>query len=126
MIRGFANRLRGWLQSRYLPWWMAALAMLLCAPSLWLGWQTDDHFHRASLTRPEWKELSRSPVELFAYIKGEAHANRQAVAIGHYPWWTSEHLRLAFLRPLAGLTHGLDYWIWPLSPWTRRSTTTAT
>jgi len=36
-----ASSLRGWLKGRYLPWCVAALAMLLCAPSLWLGWQSE-------------------------------------------------------------------------------------
>ena len=38
------------LEHRHLPWHLALLAMLLCAPSLGLGWRFDDHFHRAALT----------------------------------------------------------------------------
>ena len=50
MIQYGANKLRGWLQSRHLPWHLAILAIVLCAPSLGLGWRFDDHFHRAALT----------------------------------------------------------------------------
>ena len=74
-----ASKLRDWLQSRYLPWHLAMLAMLLCAPSLWLGWQFDDDFHRAALTRPALAALSRSPAELFVFIEGDVAANRRFV-----------------------------------------------
>jgi len=49
-----ANKLGDWLQSRTLPWFLGALAMLLCAPSLWLGWRFDDEFHgQAQKSREE-------------------------------------------------------------------------
>ncbi|MHC4608907.1 MAG: hypothetical protein ACYS7M_00990 [Planctomycetota bacterium] len=134
MIRACANTLRNWLQNRYLPWHLAVLAMALCAPALWLGWQTDDHFHRAALIdAPEAQELSgsraevfayikgqeraRSPAKLFAFIEGDEDANRRAIARGFLPWWTHEGLRIAFFRPLTGLTHWIDYRIWPERPW---------
>jgi len=35
---------------------------------------------------------------------------------GVVPWWTDDHARLSFYRPLAALTHRLDYALWPDSP----------
>jgi len=118
MLRRVALGFRDWLQHRHLAWHLSALAMGVCASALWLGWQTDDHIHRAALTRqPQFEELARSPAELFTFFRGDEQANRRAVALGHQPWWADEGLRLAFFRPVAGLTHWLDYRLWPLSPW---------
>ena len=112
-----AEKLRGWLQNRYLHWHLAVLAMLLCAPSLWLGLQLDDEFHRAALAQPELPQISRSWAELFVFIEGDEAMNRLAINMGFLPWWTHEGLRIAFFRPLTGLTHFLDYRVWPDFPW---------
>jgi len=97
----------------------AALAVLVTLPSLWLGWQTDDHFHRAALT-DEFEPLAdarRSPAEMFAFVKEGLTDSRLAMDLGQLPWWSSPNLKLAFSRPLTGLTHWLDYRYWPHSPW---------
>ncbi len=117
MIRQFGKRLRRFLQHRHLPWYLAVLAMVLCAPSLRLGWQTDDYLHRVALIGgPEFGELSRSPAELFAFIKGDEEVNRREVKTGYQPWWSHQGLRLAFFRPVTGLTHWIDYQLWPEFP----------
>ena len=116
VIGARGNRVGHWLRSRYLPWHLAALAMLLCAPSLRLDRQFDDDFHHLALTHPEGSMLYRSPAELFVFIEGDEAANRRSVVMGMLPWWSHEGLRLAFFRPLTGLTHWLDYKIWPEFP----------
>ena len=116
LLQGAAHKSRNWLQSRHLPWYLAVLAMLLCAPSLWLGWQFDDEFHRLALTQPEGSMISRSPAELFVFIEGDEAVNRQSVVLGMLPWWSHEKLRLAFFRPLTGLIHWIDYRLWPELP----------
>ena len=68
-LRRISDWPRRWLEHRYLPWHQAVLAMVLCAPPLWLGWPTDDHFLRSALTRPDLPMISRSPAERFAFIK---------------------------------------------------------
>lgn len=105
------------LAHRQLPLALAALAVLLAAPSLWLGLQSDDYVLWMALAdpppAPEW---ARSPWRLFAFFDAEA-AVRRAIDSGAVPWWTSPQLRLAFFRPLAGLTHWLDFRLWPGQPW---------
>ncbi|UCG32349.1 MAG: hypothetical protein JSU68_11855, partial [Phycisphaerales bacterium] len=115
-LRRITLVLRAGLQHRHLPWHLAVIAMLLCAPSLRLGWLLDDDFHRAALTRPDIPALSRSPADLFAYIKRDEAANRAAKAVGMLPWWSPEDLRIAFFRPLTSLSHWLDYQLWPHTP----------
>ena len=115
-LRRISDWPRWWLEHGHLAWQLAVLAMLLCAPSLWLGWQFDDDFHRLALTQPEGSMFYRSPAELFVFIEGDEAVNRQSVVMGMLPWWSHEKLRLAFFRPLTGLTHWIDYKIWPEHP----------
>ena len=117
MLKRIAVRLREWLGRRHLAWHLALLGVVLCAPSLWLGLQMDDYIHRAALVGGTgFTELSNSPADLFAFITGDREANRRAVAAGFNPWWAHEDLRLAFFRPMTGLTHWLDYKLWPQWP----------
>ena len=116
MLKQAAGLLHQWLQTRHLPWHLAVLAMLLCAPALWLDRQFDDDFHRLALTQPEGSMLHRSPAELFVFIEGDEAVNRQSVVMGMLPWWIHEKLRLAFFRPLTGLTHWSDCKLWPELP----------
>lgn len=110
-------RLRRLLEAPRLPLGLAAIAVLLCAPSLRLGLQADDHYLRMALSdpplAPEW---SRSPTRLFGFFDREATV-RHALETGVVPWWTNPGLRLAFFRPLAGVTHWVDFRWWPDHPW---------
>ncbi len=65
---------------------------------------------------PEFPLVSRSPAELFVFVEGDEAANRWAMKMGMLPWWSHEGLRLAFFRPVTGLTHWLDYQLWPRFP----------
>jgi hypothetical protein len=99
------------------PLVLAALAVVLSLPALGLGFQLDDHFLRVALTRPapdpEW---ARSPFDVFAFFTGDARFTRHVRDAGSVPWWVADELKLAFWRPLSGLTHGLDFHLWPTSP----------
>jgi len=111
------ERLRTALAAPRLPYVIAGLAFLLGAPSLGLGLQTDDYVLKMALSDPPLvPEWSRSPALLFAFIGGEA-AVASARDAGAVPWWTSPGLRLAFFRPIAGITHWLDFQLWPQAPW---------
>jgi hypothetical protein len=112
-----AASLRRWLSRRRLPLVLSLLAVLLCAPSLWLGLFADDYVLRVALADPSpAPALARSPWRLFAFIDSEP-ALRHAIDLGGVPWWSSPGLRLAFFRPLAGLTHWVDFRLWPHHPW---------
>jgi hypothetical protein len=91
----------------------AVVACLVCIPGLWIGWIADDLTHRgyilAHLNKADahgaWWNMfdARGSIPLFVYF-------------GIQPWWTSPHLSVAFLRPLATVSHYLDYLLWPNSP----------
>lgn len=107
---------RRFLARQDLGWYLALLAVLVCAPSLELGWVADDLVHQASiLGLDEFPEAKRSPLDLFRFASGDPEENRRAID-AFWPWWTAEDLRLDFFRPVTGLTHGIDYALWPRSP----------
>jgi len=112
---------RAVLAHRRLPLGVAVLAAALVLPSLTGGWAGDDHFHRMRLAgpadRPDLQLLkSESPFALFTFFDGDPQRNARLIDVGLAPWWTYPHLKAAFCRPLAGLTHHLDYWLWPNLP----------
>ncbi|MEM7583577.1 MAG: hypothetical protein AAF560_09380 [Acidobacteriota bacterium] len=117
-MKSVRRPLRALLLRRDLEWWLALLAVLICAPSLWLGLQIDDLVHRAAILGIDERPLfQRSPLEMFTFVSGDPSENFAAVDTGFWPWWSSEELRLRFWRPVSGATHGLDYKLWPDAPW---------
>ncbi|HWN67744.1 MAG TPA: hypothetical protein VNM90_08885, partial [Haliangium sp.] len=97
---------------------IASLGLLIFAPALTLGLQFDDLNHRVALRPIEGlEEVARSPLELFAFVDGDPGRARMAMDRGLSPWFMDEHLRLSFFRPLSGLTHGLDFGLWPEHHW---------
>ena len=92
-----------------LPVAVALVAMGLCAPSLRLGWILDDDVLRAALVGPEqMPELARSPAQLFAWQGDSWPAHPDTT-----PWWVHPEFKVAFFRPLTGMTHWLDQRLWP-------------
>ncbi len=99
------------------PLLLAALAVALSLPALGLGFQLDDHYLRLALSRPPHDPAwARPPADVFAFFRGDPAFTRAARDHASVPWWTDEGLQLAFWRPLSGLTHGLDFALWPASP----------
>ena len=101
---------------------IAALAgVLLASPALHFGFLLDDYHQRAALRRPAGngrrvchRTRPRRSIPVHGWLAGagaSSHGNTGAV-----PWWTDDRLRLSFYRPLAALTHRVDYALWPDSP----------
>ena len=106
---------RRWLASRWLPAWLAALAVVLTLPALATGWHFDDYLQRALLTAPGVTPQTAAG-QLFVFMDGDpAHAQR-LMDDGFYPWWTLPAGQNTFWRPLAALSHWLDYQLWPTLP----------
>jgi hypothetical protein len=106
------------LGSRRAAWLAAALGFLLFAPALTFGLQFDDLNHRATLRPIEGlSELERSPLDLFVFVDGNPETARALIDRGLSPWFVDEHLRLSFFRPISGLSHAVDFWLWPEQHW---------
>ncbi len=97
---------------------VAAVGVLLCISSLWLGLQNDDYILRLVLSDPPLEpEWTRSPADAFTFINGDEDLIRYAIESGRLPWWTNPRLRLAFFRPVTSITHWIDFNVWPDLPW---------
>jgi hypothetical protein len=105
-------RLARLLASRRVPLIAALLAALLTASSLGSGLATEDYLFRAAAQRP----LSLQNVNLY---DAEDVAGGVALArhFGSLPWLTPDEFRVSFWRPLASLTHFVDYRLWPGPVW---------
>jgi hypothetical protein len=106
---------------RLMPFAAAGLAVLLTLPALWSGWRMDDYYHRAAFLHPPGlRRLAGIIPEgtaagLFRFVDGHPRHVRAAMELGVFPWWTDPEMRATFFRPIAALTHELDYRLWPNS-----------
>jgi len=112
------DTVRSALASRGAPFFAAAAGVLFCLPSLWAGFYLDDNYHRLVMQGfPGKPELFSCPVNsLFTFFSGDPERTRLLMDIGFFPWWTMEDRLLSFWRPLAAITHWLDYRLWPGAP----------
>ncbi|HVH47083.1 MAG TPA: hypothetical protein VM925_32290 [Labilithrix sp.] len=111
------SRLNTWLASKRLPLFAVLAACVLALPSLPTRLVVDDLWHRAMLHGDmRWIPAARGPLHLFEFASGAPEETARVIESGFAPWWTGPGLRVAFFRPLASLTHALDYALWPSSP----------
>jgi len=97
---------------------LALLGVLLCAPSLVIGWHLDDHMHRYMLSDlPGASELLEAYESPFGIANGEPASVAWQVEQGYAPWWTDGELLVSLWRPLSELTHRLDALLFFDQPW---------
>ncbi|HVL02116.1 MAG TPA: hypothetical protein VM553_20000 [Dongiaceae bacterium] len=100
--------------------WALFFALLLTAPSLWVGLQLDDYFHWGLVTQQNPVLHINSPASLyglFSFLDGDPGRVLDLTNLGLLPWWTNPEVKYAFWRPLTEFTHGVDYGLWPQLPW---------
>lgn len=122
----FSERVKRWLGAPHLIWWSAAIAFLLSASILHVGFASDDHFVRMTLQRfpgmPELAELPKLvtvPWDIFAYCDGEPRQNHAYMDRGLLPWWSVENARFRRFHPLVGLSFWAEHRLfgdrsWPM------------
>lgn len=102
----------------YGPVALGAATVCLSLPALWGGLVNDDLLHRLILQHsPALDGVYASPFEMFDFADGNSERTMMRVEWGQLPWWTLPELNYNFFRPVAVLTHCLDYALWPDSPW---------
>jgi hypothetical protein len=98
-------------------WPHAACVLLgvgLCLPALGPHRVLDDAVLELSLRREAFPGLADGLLGMFRFASGDPPQNRELIERGVLlPWWSDPTLRIAFLRPLSGLTHALDFAYWP-------------
>ncbi len=96
----------------------ALLAIVLTAPALGVGFQTDDFWHYLALRNAEGLSgLGTAMWTLFSGPQAGSAVTRAAMQVGDLPWWTDPEFRLRFFRPIASATHWFDYHLWPDHSW---------
>src|SRR5258708_827344 len=99
------------------PWLLGLLALALPLPALATVFQFDDYLLRAALRGPAGPAaLPAALNKPFVFMDGNAAHSAALMASGVLPWWTLPGGLVAFWRPLAALTHWLDFALWPASP----------
>ena len=85
------------------------LALLCYAMAMNYAPLRDDFFHRDILQRSD--SFLAAINHLFSFT--DLYSIEQRRHSGQIPWWTAEQLELNFWRPLAAISHWLDYQLWP-------------
>ncbi len=57
-----------------------------------------------------------SPIDMFNFFDGDPDRTAEIMDYGFFPWWTYKGIKGVFWRPLASITHWLDYILWPDIP----------
>jgi hypothetical protein len=111
------KRLERLLAHSTMPAVAAVLGVALTLPSLGVGWQIDDHFHRL-MFEGRWQTPGRSfsQLDIFNFIPNAPGWVHNLMDLGVLPWWSLEDLQASFWRPVAALSHWLDHALWPDSP----------
>ncbi len=104
------------IQRTITPRGAAAIAALVLAPSLAGGVGLDDYVHRLQARGFGFMGPAR-PLDMFRFMDGVPAHLADLRARGLVPWFTPDSLRIAFFRPLAALTHWVDYGLLDLPPW---------
>ena len=111
---------RAFLESPRLPLYAAILAAVLTSPSLFSGLATEDWIQRDLIHRGEYPLPER--INLFGRDREWTEAeiekrDTEYQVYGWFPWLADQHFDASFWRPIASLTHHLDYRLWPEHPW---------
>jgi hypothetical protein len=112
--RSFIRRI---ITNRFFPFYVSLLAVILTLSALNAGLLVDDYLHKLLMTGSDSPiRLINSPLDMFNFFNGDPERISESMDYGFLPWWTYEKIKGAFWRPLASITHWLDYTLWPSSP----------
>ena len=115
------------LESRYLPWAVAVIAIVVMLPAVKTGLVMDDLAQRPPQLPPSQippelfhtggvpdnpGRLSTVMFDLFAFPRDRNHWKR-ARNYGILPWWLSDNTKCSLWRPFTSITHWVDYRLYP-------------
>jgi hypothetical protein len=115
-VRG---RVSAWLRGRLarpsVAYQIALIATILLMPTLWSGLLIDDLLHR--LIAEGRLVVPGGRLDLFDLLPARPDLRASALEAGTSPWWTGPDTTVNYFRPLAALTHLVDYTLWPRAAW---------
>jgi len=84
---------------------------------VWTGLVCDDYGIRAVvLQQNNIPGVPSSVCDAYNFVSGNTEIIRKARETGLYPWWMPDEFQLSFWRPLACLTHWIDFVFFAESP----------
>jgi hypothetical protein len=110
-----ASRIRGRLARRHARLEIAGLAIVLLLPTVWGGLSIDDFFHRLVVEHKIGVPIGG--LDIFDFISDSPIQRARFLETGLYPWWMGAHTQVNYWRPVAALTHFVDYALWPRAAW---------
>jgi hypothetical protein len=117
-MRSFLTSIPGWTWRKLqvqlvhpcLPRRLALVAVVLSSTALGLGFYLDDHVARYVYSDRQGAErLFKNHSGGFGFALGDPVENHWLMEMGWAPWFLDEHTRFAGFRPIAVLTHMLDF-----------------
>jgi hypothetical protein len=115
LSRIVAERLRRWLANPHSGRMIAALAAFLALPTLAGGLAVDDLYQRLVVERR--LEVPGGRLDIFGFVQVDPVYAAHCREIGFYPWWMQSTAQVMYWRPLAAITHFVDYTWWPRAAW---------
>jgi hypothetical protein len=113
-LRGGTSWLVRFLGGPRLQVWIVALGVGLTLPSLFIGFQLDDHIGRFIYSDlPGADRLYRIYAGGYGIANGDPVDAAWMMEEGYAPWWMNPHLLLAMWRPVSLGTHLLDANLFP-------------
>lgn len=117
MKSNWGSRITELLTHRYWPLIVAGVAALLTLSSLAAGLAADDYFIRMVLLQPDCVPVKLpGRLDTFSFVKSPEFT-AQAMESGSFPWWSDREVTGRFWRPLASITHFIDFHAWPDHVW---------
>jgi hypothetical protein len=117
--QGWARKASYWVRDKLAKprasWVLAALVLVLLFPTLWSGLVIDDFFQRLLVEGKMGPLAGR--FDLFELVSQSPIRRARFEELGVYPWWIGPQTQVSYWRPLAALTHFLDYSWWPRAAW---------
>ena len=99
------SRMKGWLAGKRTPLHIVVIALLLTAPALTTGLTADDYYQKLVLTGPSTIDaIPSDPAQLFVWADGDPARTLAMMEVGMTAWWSDPAHKMAYFRPIAGLT----------------------
>jgi hypothetical protein len=107
--------LRRWLGGPLLRYQVAGATVVVLFSTLLTGLSLDDFAQR--LVVEQRPPILRDRLDLFDLIPSRPDLRGPMSELGTYFWWLGPDTKIDYWRPLAAVTHFVDYSLWPRMAW---------
>ena len=99
------------LTNEKLFWLIFSVSIIVLSPSLFSGLMGDDLLHYLLFNKPDALPLREdiSLFNLFSFVDDNPEHRTKLMALSLLPWWVDPEFTWNFWRPIAEITHAIDY-----------------